>query len=78
MGHMIFVPATFASADNEPSCLFPHLWSLSFFSPFQTKTPLIIAAYKREEAVLKKKENQCSILEDKKLLGFNYVLLVAL
>ena len=54
-----------------------HLWSSSFF-PTETKTPLI----KREEAEhkkgRKKKINASILVEDKKLLGFNYSPLVAL
>lgn len=56
----------------------PHLWSSSLF-PCQTKTPLIMAVYKRGWAGKKthKKIND-SILEDNKtLLGFNYFPLVA-
>lgn len=57
----------------------PHLRSSSFFS-CQTKTPLIIAEYKREEAEQKKKKkiNGSILEEDKTLLGFNYFPLVAL
>lgn len=79
-GHMTFVPGTFASGVNEPACLFSTSLVLFFFS-CQTKSPLIIAEYKREEAERKKKKKKIngSILEeDNKLLGFNYFPLVAL
>lgn len=57
---------------------FPHLWSsLLFFC--QTKTPLIMAGHKREEAERKKRgKSMPPFWEDKKLLGFNYFPLVAL